>query len=278
MGFPLNLEEILDEPGIYLMKLKNEPPIHHDITPTTLRAFIQHYLGCDLDQGFGVADWLSTPSQKLRSLTTGAVHHDGIGGLTDLRRRLDWYSQDIWLYLLASGWQRISEEEHLMPRAGYVGDELGSALIGSRLVRDIMALCFLMEKKYAPYQKWFGTAFQELDCAEAITPILRRAVVAENWQMRESALVEAYESLAKMHNGLGITKTLTENVSNFHGRPFKVIHGERFTQAILEQIEDPHMKKLSQHSLIGSIDQFSDNTKLVSDTTWQPEVRHFYQG
>jgi hypothetical protein len=41
---------------------------------------------------------------------------------------------------------------------------------------------------------------------------------------------------------------------------------------------DPHLKKLSQRSLIGSIDQFSDNTKLLSDTTWQPEVRHFYQG
>jgi hypothetical protein len=47
-----------------------------------------------------------------------------------------------------------------MPRAGFVGDELGSALIGSRLVRDIMNLCFLLEKQYAPYPKWFGTAFQ----------------------------------------------------------------------------------------------------------------------
>jgi hypothetical protein len=56
MDFPLNLEEISDEPGIYLMKLKNEPPINHDIYPTTLRAFIEHYLAYDLDQGFGVAD------------------------------------------------------------------------------------------------------------------------------------------------------------------------------------------------------------------------------
>ncbi len=37
-----------------------------------------------------------------------------------------------------------------------IGDEVGSALIGSRLVRDIMRLCFLMEQTYAPYAKWFG--------------------------------------------------------------------------------------------------------------------------
>jgi hypothetical protein len=35
-----------------------------------------------------------------------------------------------------------------MGRAGYVGDELGAALIGSRLVRDMMRLCFLMERQY----------------------------------------------------------------------------------------------------------------------------------
>ena len=67
--------------------------------------------------------------------------------------------------MMASGWQRIGQEEHLTPHAGSVGDELGSALIGSRLVRDIMSLCFLMEKRYAPYAKWFGTAFLRLECA-----------------------------------------------------------------------------------------------------------------
>src|SRR5207237_6360337 len=114
-------------------------------------------------------------SQHLRELTMGALHHDAIGELTELRERLAWYPHDVWLYLLAAGWQRIGQEEHLMPRAGYVGDELGSALIGSRLVRDIMNLCFLLEKQYAPYPKWFGTAFQRLHSAQEIGPLLWRA-------------------------------------------------------------------------------------------------------
>lgn len=278
MGFPLNLVEIPDEPGIYLMKLKKDRPINHGIHPTTVRAFTKHYLGIDNEQGLEVADWLSMPSQKLRTMTEGAVHHDGIGELTNLRKQLACYPRDIWLYLLASGWQRISEQEHLMPRAGYAGDELGSALICSRLVRDIMAICFLMEQKYAPYPKWFGSAFQQLDCADDLMPLLRQSLVAEKWQLRESTLAQAYEFLANMHNGLGITEPLSEHVSNFHGRPFKVIHGERFAQANLKQIEDAHVKRLARRSLIGNVDQFSDNTKLLSDATWQPEVRHFYEG
>jgi Domain of unknown function (DUF4037) len=46
------------------------------------------------------------------------------------------------------------------------------ALIGARLVHDIMNLCFLLEKQYAPYPKWFGTAFQQLHSAKELGPLL----------------------------------------------------------------------------------------------------------
>jgi len=42
----------------------------------------------------------------------------------------------IWLYLLASAWSRIGQEEHLMGRAGSVADEIGSAIIASRRLFD----------------------------------------------------------------------------------------------------------------------------------------------
>ena len=113
-------------------------------------------------------------------MTAGAVYFDNVGELTRFRETLAWYPQDVWLYLMASIWDRIGQEEHLMPRAGFVGDELGSALIGSRLVRDIMSLCFLMEKQYAPYPKWFGSAFKKLACAEELSPILWSATNRRN--------------------------------------------------------------------------------------------------
>lgn len=71
-----------------------------------------------------------------------------------------------------------------MPRAGIAGDEVGSAVIGARLIRDIMLLGFLLERRYAPYAKWLGTAFSRLACAPVLTPLLRRAQAAPNWQER----------------------------------------------------------------------------------------------
>jgi len=242
-----------------------------------LRGFIQENLNWDMAEPLAPADWLSVSSQVLGTITAGAVHFDNAGELTALRALLAWYPRDVWLYLLAAGWARIGQEEHLMPRAGFVGDELGSALIGSRLVRDIMSLCFLMEKKYAPYPKWFGSAFQKLACAPALTPALRRAQAAETWQEREAALSEAYVLLSKMHNILGLTDPLPKQVGSFHERPFQVIHADAFSQAILSKINDPEVKRISEKGLIGSIDQFSDNTDLRSHVKWRMAVRELYE-
>ena len=99
-----------------------------------------------------------------------------------MRERLAFYPRDVWLYLLAAGWARIGQEEHLMGRAGSVGDEVGAALIAARLVRDVMRLGFLMERQYPPYPKWFGTAFRRLACAERLLPALERTLQATTWQ------------------------------------------------------------------------------------------------
>lgn len=276
LGFPLDTVPVAGEPGVFFMQTAGDGPVQHKVTTTTLRSFIQDNLAWDMSQPLTPIDWLSISSQVLRTVTAGAVHFDNIGELTALRKQLAWYPHDVWLYLLAAGWTRIGQEEHLMPRAGFVGDELGSALIGSRLVRDVMSLAFLMEKQYAPYPKWFGSAFQKLTCAPALTPPLRRAQQTETWQQREAALAEAFTILAKMHNALGVSNALPEKVGSFHGRPFQVIEGGAFGAAILPKINHPEVKRIAAKGLIGGIDQFSDNTDLRSDIAWRAAVARLY--
>ena len=276
-GYPVNFDESPLEPGTAVMNRTDGVPVKHRVLPVTLRTFFLTQLAYDINHPPDVAEWLTFPSQVLREIAGGAVHHDGTGELTKLRAELAWYPDDVWLYLLASGWQRIGQEEHLMPRAGFVGDELGSALIASRLVRDVMSLCFLLEKQYAPYPKWFGTAFKQLKCADQLWPVLWRAQQAPTWQEREAALCEAYEFLARAHNALRITKLLPEAVSQFFSRPFKVIDGGSFAQAILVQITDPAVKRVASRQLIGSIDQFSDSTDLRTAGDLWSELRRLYR-
>jgi hypothetical protein len=268
-GFPVNLD---DEPGTTW-----EGPINHRIALVTPRNFFQSRLGYDIDRPLEVADWLTFPSQKLLEMTAGAVYHDEIGTLTELRTRLRWYPHDLWLYLLVCGWQRLGQENHLMSRAGFVGDELGSAIIGSRLVRDIMSLCFLMEKRYAPYPKWFGSAFNQLRCAGRLWPVLWRVQRSVTWQERETALSEAYVLLTQMHNALGLTDPLSATISQFFNRPFQVIDAGVFIEPLLELIKDPEVLRVAKRRLIGNIDQWSDNSDLREEASWRPLLRTLYQ-
>jgi len=194
-------------------------------------------------------------------LTSGRVFHDGLGQLVPLRARLRYYPDDVWLYLLAAQWRRIGQEEAFMGRCGQVGDDLGSRLIAARLVRDLMRLCFQMERRYAPFVKWFGSAFAQLDCAADLVPTFRCVLEANSWEERQTHLSIAYEFVAKMHNSLGVTEPLSTKVTHFHRRPFLVIHADRFVDAIRAAIRSSEVLSLPEH--LGSIDQFVDSTDAL---------------
>jgi hypothetical protein len=264
-----------DDNGTQLLESSTYGPVSHRVTCQTPADFIFQHLNFDLDQPIEPIDWLTFSEQRLLTLTTGPVYHDGIG-LAAVRGRFTYYPHDVWLYLLAAGWTRIGQEEHLMGRAGLAGDEIGSAIIGARLVRDIMRLSFLMERQYAPYAKWLGSAFQRLAAAPALSPSLEGALGAPTWQQRGKHLARAYEALAARHNGLGLTEPLPAKVAPFFGRPFQVIGNHGFASALLRQIRDPQAQALARLPVIGSLDLFSDNTDFVSNPFWRGRLRRLY--
>jgi hypothetical protein len=259
-GYPTDFGRHDD--GTAVMTADASGPINHGVSFFTVRAFSRFWLNFDIDEGPGVVDWLTIPEQVLRSFTGGRVFHDGLGQLDPLRARLRYYPHGVWLYLLATQWRRISQEEAFVGRCGQVGDEVGSCLVAARLVRDLMRLCFLMERQYAPYIKWFGTAFAQLDCAGELLPVLTQVLRAESWQEREKYLSSAYEFVARMHNDLDITEPLPAQVSNYYNRPFLVIHGDRFADAIYAAITDE--KVLALPPALGGIDQFVDSTDVLT--------------
>jgi Domain of unknown function (DUF4037) len=245
------------------------------VRTTTVRAFARRRLGWDPADPLSVADWLSFPSQELLGVTAGRVHYDGIGELTRLRERLAWYPIDLWRYLLAAGWTRLGEEEHLMGRAGHAGDELGSAVIGGRLTRDLMALGFLLERRFAPYPKWFGTAFARLELAAALRPVLDDLIAAPTWPQRQDAYAAAAGLLVRRQNELDLCAPVDPRPRPFYQRPFWVIDGSRVAATLVAAVVDPAVRRLTRRRLIGSVDQWSDSTDL-KDAQFRADVRRFY--
>jgi hypothetical protein len=272
-GYPTHF----DEPDLNEASLAaiDSGPIRHGVTVHTRQAFFDAYLGFDPAGAIGVADWLACPGQLLRTITSGRVFHDGLGELKPIQAKLLYYPRDLWFYLLAAQWRRISQEEPFMARCGDVGDEVGSRLIAARLVREVMQLCFLMERQYAPYAKWFGTAFAELKSAPALSPIFQSVLDGSTWKEREAHLSRAYEIAATMHNALGVTPPLTTQVSQFHSRPYLVMQADRFVSALQEAITDEAVRRLPLH--LGAVEQFSDSTDVLSYASRLRRLRALYE-
>jgi hypothetical protein len=240
----------------------------------TVRSFFKARLGIDPQQQITPADWLTLPQQRLLELTSGEVYHDGLGELEKVRTKLTYYPKDVWLYMLAAQWTRISQEEAFVGRAGHVGDELGSQVVAARLVREIIKLSFLLERKYAPYSKWLGSSFSKLKIAKDLTPLLRQVLLAKTWKTREKWLAKAYTLVAEQHNALRISKSLSTRTSSYYGRPYLVIFADRFARATKQAIKDPVVKSIKTD--VGAIDQFTDSTNVVEDFALGKKLRAVY--
>lgn len=234
-----------------------------NIDVESVEDLFSRYLGCNPFDDIKPVDWLTFSEHKLLAVTSGKIFHDGLGEMEFVRKKFSYYPQDVWLYMIAAQWIKIFEQQAFVGRCGYVGDDLGSMLIATRQVKNLMQICFLFERKYAPYSKWFGTAFSQLDCAQKLNPIFKKIIQAKDWKKRQLFLAKAYKLIAQMHDALGITSPLKKTFTKNDGRNYLVIADESFVQELFDNLNEKDVKNI-KHSL-GSINQFVDSSDQINN-------------
>jgi hypothetical protein len=240
----------------------------------TLEELLASTLGRRRSADPDLIDWLTFPEQSLLELTAGEVFHDGLGTVGPMRARFAYFPDDVWLHRLSCQWQRIAQEEGFVGRCAEDGDELGSRIVAGRGARDMMRLAFLMERRYAPYSKWLGTAFAKLECGPRLVPLLERSLAADTYPPREQALAQAGTELAEIHNTLGITERLDPAPRNFFSRPYQVVFASRFDQAIREKIKDDGIRALP--SRLPAVDQLADLAGATRSPILTGRMRRIY--
>lgn len=250
-------------------------PFQHRIAITSPRDSLRWHIGIDaLDELMPVV-WVTTPQQKLIEFTAGAIFRDDTGQITRFRKAFAWYPDDVWRYLMAGVWKNIGQLEPFVGRCGETGDDLGSQLVAMRIARDQMNLAMLQERRYAPYQKWFGTAFSRLAIAPELGSLLERARFARDWREREAGIVEGSRLLAERHNTRGLTPMLDTTPRAFHTRPFQVLDAERFTRALEDSITDPAVRRLPRD--LGGLDTWVDSTDAVGNQDLHVAIRRWIE-
>lgn len=206
-------------------------PLAHRVEVDSPEHWFLNYLGIDPLGPLEPSDWLVPTEQKLRTIRCGRMFRDDLK-VGAAQKALEWYPEPVWREKMAVLWQAIADEEPFVGRCGDVGDDRGSRLVAARLVEQALHLAFLQEKEFAPYSKWFGTAFERLAGAAELVPLVDAVLVAAGWRAREAAFNALGEALVRRHNALGLTAPLKAEASSFWGRPYKVIHGDRVAAAL----------------------------------------------
>lgn len=233
----------------------------HGVELYTLSAWCKQFLRREFGTGLTVRDWLSYPEQFFLLVTAGGVFRDDLGELTALRDRLAYFPRDVWLYKLAAQWGRIAEERAYVGRTGDVGDEIGSRIIASRMVENIMRLGMLIERRYAPYPKWLGTAFGRLDCATDLIPLLEHVLSAQSWQEREASLLKACKFMAELQVRSDIPGAIAPIAGTLHGRPYRFIDSLKIGEALRAAISDDDVRSLPE---CGAADQFISSNYVLA--------------
>lgn len=226
----------------------------------TLAAWQDRFLGHDFSSKLTNLDWLSYPEHLFLIATAGAVFRDDLGELSALRKALRYFPEDVWLYKIAAQWNRIAEERAYVGRAADAGDELGSRVIAARMTHNIMRLAMLLERRYAPYPKWFGTAFSELSCAADLALLLKQVLSASDWREREAQISSAVRVLAQLQLARAVPGAIAPEEGALLKRPFHFIDTVKLSEAILAEIADEQLRRLPK---FGGSDQFLGNFVLA---------------
>jgi hypothetical protein len=138
-----------------------------------------------------------------------------------------------------------------------------------------MRLALLLDRRYAPYQKWLGTAFARVHHVDALATHLADALRARDVGQREAALASAYVVLASLHNTAALTDPVDASIRNYHERRARVLMADRFTEACLATVTDRELQDLP---LIGAIDQVVDSTDVLETPRSYRRLAALYTG
>ncbi|MEU8816960.1 DUF4037 domain-containing protein [Actinoplanes sp. NPDC048796] len=254
-GWPTHFEP----PGARVRSMAHtDGDVDHYVRIQPFPTWCRDLLGFDPADGIGLLDWLATPWQRLAEFTRGDVFHDPGNVLTAAREGLGWYPPDVWRYILACQWARISQEEAFPARAAENGDDLGTRMLTARLCREVARLHLLQERTWPPYAKWLTHALP----ADLTAAALRAALYTTDEHDRENALCAALEIAALRQNDLGLSAEQPPARRPFFDRGYAVIGAARFTDALRDAITDPTLRALPT---TGCADQIIDSTDVLTD-------------
>jgi Domain of unknown function (DUF4037) len=235
--------------------------VSHRVEVAAVGDFARDRLGLDPLGGLSTVDWLLVTGQGVLEVTAGPVFTDQTSELTRLREILRWYPDDVDRYVLAAGWLQVSYRLPMHGRAADRGDDAGSRVIAGAIAASLMRLALLAHRRWAPYEKWLGTAVLGLPEGPALAGWLSQTVTAARWPDREAAMATAAGLIAAAQRDRGVPADQEAPVlRQYWDRPYRHVDPEVF-RGLREAISDPGLARLPAE--LGAAEQWVSDVETL---------------
>ena len=119
-------------------------------------------------------EWLTLSEENLATATNGKVFEDRLGEFSEIRNRLlQYYPKEVWIRRLVQSMAKAAQAgQYNYARAMKRGERITAELSLTEFIRESMKIVYLLNRKYAPYDKWMRRGMKELSVGSEIGDML----------------------------------------------------------------------------------------------------------
>lgn len=190
----------------------------------TVEEFYRRLLGVP-DAPDSLDGWLSIGEPYLAAAVNGAVYCDGPGCFTAVRERLlAYFPDDITRYCLARHAAIAAQTgQYNLLRASRHGEELAVSGIRTRFTQSVIAMVFLLNRRYRPFYKWAPRAMRELpvlgrDVHDRLLELSRARDIGEQCALVEEICAHVIAELRRQGHTAGQSDFLMDHLPELMGR------------------------------------------------------------
>ena len=234
------LQEILDGLPREHKGFTWQRPPRHTCPVLNLNEYLEQLIGFSHAPKEPV-EWLRIPEAYLFEVTLDRLFFDRPGITTARFNEFNYYPDDVWLKRLSTWLSWVAEfgDKHLL-RAWNRGDHFTAQLYASKYVEAVIRAVFLLNKRYAPYEKWLHREFVQLpDLSADIDPLLFRLLSQED---PNSLVDDIADVLSRSLRALGVIPITSDSVPNYPS----VLRG--FVRGLQESIRDQAIATMRTYS------------------------------
>lgn len=190
----------------------------------TVEEFYQRLLGVP-DAPDSPDGWLSIGEPYLAAAVNGAVYRDEPGRFTAVRERLlAHFPDDVTRYYLARHAAIAAQTgQYNLLRAHRHGEELAVSGIKARFIQSVIAMVFLLNRRYRPFYKWAPRAMRALpvlgsDIHDRLLKLSRAREIGEQCTLVEEICASVLTQLRRQGYTAGQSDYLMDHLPELVGR------------------------------------------------------------